>query len=99
MRSARFSDRERVHNAVVKKKTPPELSPALTEMLKKTGEFDQIVGGAGLRFAPASGSPVTIGAPLQIEPADWAQEEQDRRERERQAEIQRARALLEDGQE
>jgi hypothetical protein len=70
----------------------PTPSPALTEMLAKTGELDRILDGRGPSYQPAQtvGPPPESSRPFVIEPPDWDQEHREHLERER---AERARRL------
>jgi hypothetical protein len=76
----------------------PTPSPALTEMLAKTGELDNILSGRGLTFERATviGPPTPPGPGLLIPEPDWDQEHREQLERERQARIEEATRLLEE---
>jgi hypothetical protein len=63
-------------------------SPALQDMLAKTGELDRILDGRGLTFdspPPSQVTQVTPPSSFFIPKPDWDQEERERLERERQA--------------
>src|SRR5262245_59421723 len=72
-------------------------SPALIEMLEKSGELDRILDGRGLTFEPAIvvGTPGPVDSGLHIPPPDWDAEERERLARERDERIREAATLLE----
>jgi len=76
------------------RRTPPEISPAHLELLRRTGELDRILDGRGLLFPP-QGPPPEPPKPFVIPPPDWEWERQQLEAAERAARIEEAQALLE----
>jgi hypothetical protein len=74
----------------------PPASPALIEMLEKTGELDQLLSSAGLRFE----RPVELGPTprpsreFRIEPPDWDEEARERQAAERERQRQEREEIL-----
>lgn len=59
-------------------------SPALVEMLDRSGELDAILSGRGLVFDNPPTQPITYRPPLEIPPADWDAERREREARKRE---------------
>jgi hypothetical protein len=76
----------------------PPPSPALAEILAATGELEAVLDGRGLTYEPAEPVEVKLPEPFRVPPPDWEQEQRERQARERQEDIDRARALLEEDQ-
>jgi hypothetical protein len=72
-------------------------SPALAELLAKTGELDRILDGRGLTFeqAPAAPAPPPA-ATFYIPPPDWDEEAREREQREQHRQQQERDRILQE---
>src|SRR5262245_39397919 len=90
-------DRKSAHNSSMRRPLPG-VSPALLELLERSGELDRILDGRGLLFDNPPAPPAPPPEPWIIPRPDWEQERAEREAREREQRVREAAQLLESAQ-